>query len=207
MLFPAGSITPQEPSKQQVARAQSHLKKKVSVLFIQHPKPFGDTAARLEFQMSPISPSITEGMSEGMEKPRSSPKRGLQKSRNKKTLYYNKKNLQLSQRLTPGPHVHIDSFHLCIYFSTNIPVASSGLKAQTCASEYPLPREFSSTGGALTSFLDFPIWKMGVKAPVLYASLVNLVSHFSFVHFEFENAQWKWCELFFWLPLYNTSQW
>lgn len=43
-------------------------------------------------------------------------------------------------------------------------------------------------GGALTSFLNFLIWKMGAKAPTLYASLVNLVSHFSLVYFEFKNA-------------------
>lgn len=78
---------------------------------------------------------------------------------------------------------------MCVYLSTNIPVASSGLKAETCTSEHPLPGEFSSEGGAPTSFLDFPIWKTGAKAPVLYGSLVNSVSYFSFVHFEFENAQ------------------
>lgn len=91
----------------------------------------------------------------------------------------------------------IDSFPVCVYFSINILVASSGLKAQTCISEYPLPGEFSNLGGAPTSFLDFPIWNMGAKAPILYTTLVNLVSHFSFVYFELKNAQWKLCELFF----------
>lgn len=46
--------------QRQVTRAQPHFKNEVAVLFTQHPTSFEDIAASLEFQISPMSPSITE---------------------------------------------------------------------------------------------------------------------------------------------------
>ena len=51
--------------------------------------------------------------------------------------------------------------------------------------------------GALTSFLNFPVWTMGAKAPIRNTSLVNLASHFPHIHFEHGNARQKLYELFF----------
>lgn len=183
-------------------QAQFHYKNEVAVLFVPRPMSFGDTADVMEFQISPTGPSSTAWVrawkSEEVplrEAPSECPERKKQ-THEKQMLFLQK----VSNRIRGELQVcllDIDSFPVCVYFSINILVASSGLKAQTCISEYPLPGEFSNLGGAPTSFLDFPIWNMGAKAPILYTTLVNLVSHFSFVYFELKNAQWKLCELFF----------
>lgn len=76
-----------------------------------------------------------KSMGGGTQQPQGSHKRGLQKSRNgycvekkKKKRTRNKKN-SLNQRLTPGPLCRCWFIPWCVYFSTDIPVASSGLKA------------------------------------------------------------------------------
>ena len=62
-----------------------------------------------------------------MEKPQGFPKRGLQKSRNKEII--KKKKSPAESEVNDRSIMYTDSFHACVYFSTNIPVASSALKS------------------------------------------------------------------------------
>lgn len=151
-------------------------------------------------------PSAHPSQVRALEKPQGSPKRGLQKSRNKEILYFFL-ILQLNQRLTAGPSCRFDSFHVCVLF----------FYEGSCCIKQPQGRD--------VCLWICPFWRIlkhGAR-PYFMPRFPNLqnggpgtkplgtLSNFRYSHFVCSlwmwKCTWKWCELRFWLPRHYTSQW